>query len=38
MNASLDFHQSLEFFLSDISSEDTVLQEYLQMQILFGSV
>lgn len=29
---------SLEFFLSDISSEDTVLQEYLQMQMLFGSV
>lgn len=38
MNSSLDFHQSLEFLVSDISSEDTVLQEYLQMQILFSSV
>lgn len=38
MDISLDFHQSPEFFLSDISSEDIVLQEYLQVQILSGSV
>lgn len=29
---------SLEFFMSDISSEDIVLQGHLQMQILFGNV
>lgn len=38
MTTFLDFHQSLEFFMSDISSEDIVLLEYLQKQILFGNI
>lgn len=32
-----DFHQIPEFFRPD-SAKDIILQEYLQMQVLFGSI